>query len=645
LPEGKWDGSVDQRASSLPHPMTSGQPGAFQQAILFHNRGRLREAAQLYEAVLKADDRHFGAVHRLGLLRLQQRKFGDAARLLRRAVKIDRNSADAHLHLAAALTGLGRFEDAIRHYQRALAIRPDLAEAHNNLGYALQSLGRHEQAAAHYEKALGIVPDYAEARNNFGNALQLLGRSEEAIAQFEKALVIRPNYAEAHKNFGNVLGALGRNEEAIAHYEKAIAITPTYAEAHESLGNALTALERPEEAIGQFERALALKPDHAEAYNGLGLALGAMERHEEAIAHYEQAIAIKPEYVDAHGNLGNALWAMGRNKEAIASHDRALAIKPGLAAARWNRSNVYLSMGDWVRGFRDYECRWEAQPKNSQKRSFTQPLWLGEKALAGHRILLHAEQGLGDTLMSVRYVPQVVEAGAAVTLEVQPALQSLLAQIDGVSQVLAKGEPLPGFDVHCPLMSLPLAFGTILETVPAEVPYLEAQQDRVLEWRHRVRDVGLPRIGIAWRGNWRADVSRSIPLPMFLEISSPQFQLISLQKEITDDDKTFLQQHGVQYFDEEIHKDFSDTAALIALTDLVVSIDTSVAHLAGAMGKPVWIPLKFSAEWRWLQNRDDSVWYPTARLFRQPASGDWKSVIARVRQELETYPWPCSVVS
>ncbi len=625
--------------------MTSGQPGAFQQAILFHNRGRLWEAAQLYEIVLKADDRHFGAVHRLGLLRLQQRKFDDAERLLRRAVKIDRNSADAHLHLAAALTGLGRFEDAIRHYQRALAIRPDLAEAHNNLGYALQSLGRHEQAAAHYEKALGIVPDYAEARNNFGNALQLLGRSEEAIAQFEKALVIRPNYAEAHKNFGNVLGALGRNEEAIAHYEKAIAITPTYPEARESLGNALRALERHEEAIGQFEQALALRPEHPEAHNGLGLALAALDRHEEAIAHYEQAIAIKPDYADAHGNLGNALWALGRNKEAVASHDRALAIKPDLAAARWNKCHVYLSIGDWVRGFRDYECRWEAQPKNSPKRNFTQPLWLGEKALAGRRILLHAEQGLGDTLMSVRYVPQVVEAGAAVTLEVQPALQSLLAQIDGVSQVLAKGEPLPGFDVHCPLMSLPLAFGTTLETVPAEVPYLEAQQDRVLEWRHRVRDVGLPRIGIVWRGNWRADASRSIPLQTFLGISSPHIQLISLQKEIPDDDKAFLQQHDVLYFDEEIHKDFSDTAALIALTDLVVSIDTSVAHLAGAMGKPVWIPLRLSAEWRWLQDRNDSVWYPTARLFRQPASGDWKSVIARVRQELETYPWPRSVAS
>ena len=636
---------MNPRASSLPHPRTFGPLAALQRAIAFHDQGRLWEAAQLYESVLKVDDRHFGAVYHLGLLRLQQQKFDDAERLLRRAVKLDRNSADAHLRLAGALTGLDQPEQAIRHYEKALAIRPDLAEAYNNLGYELQRLGRHEEAVAHYEKALAIIPTYAQARNNLGKALQMLDRPEAAIAQFENALDIRPDHVEARVNLGNVLGTLGRNEEAIKHYEKALGIRPKYAEAHHSWGNALKALERYEDAVAQYEKALCIRPQYAEAHNDFGLALQALSRHQEAMAHYQQAIAIRSEYAEAHGNLGNALWALGHDKEALASYDRALTIKPDLAAGRWNKSHVYLSTGDWVRGFRDYEFRWEAQPKNSPKRNFAQPLWLGETPLAGRRILLHAEQGLGDTLMSVRYVPRVAQAGATIALEVQRPLKSLLARMKGVSEVVAKGEPLPGFDVHCPLMSLPLAFGTTLETVPAEVPYLEAQQDRVLEWRHRVRDVGLPRIGIVWRGNWRADASRSIPLQTFLGISSPHIQLISLQKEIPDDDKAFLQQHDVLYFDEEIHKDFSDTAALIALTDLVVSIDTSVAHLAGAMGKPVWIPLRLSAEWRWLQGRNDSVWYPTARLFRQPASGDWKSVIARVRQELETYPWPCSVVS
>jgi tetratricopeptide (TPR) repeat protein len=631
---------VNPRASSLPHPRTFGPLAAFQRAISFHNQGRLWEAAQLYESVLKADDRHFGALYHLGLLRLQQQKFDNAERLLRRAVKLDRNSADAHLRLAGALTGLDQPEQAIRHYEKALALRPDLAEAHNNLGYELQRLDRHEEAAAHYEKALAIIPTYAQARNNLGKALQILDRPEEAIAQFENALDIRPDHVEAHVNLGNALGTLGRNEEAIKHYEKALAIRPKHAEAHHSWGNALKALERYEEAAAQYEKALSIRPHYAEAHNDFGLALQALSRHQEAMAHYEQAISIRSAYAEAHGNLGNALWALGRGREALASYDRALTIKPDLAAGRWNKSHVYLSTGDWVRGFRDYEFRWKAQPKNSPKRDFPQPLWLGKTPLAGYRILLHAEQGLGDTLMSVRYVPRVVQAGATVALEVQPPLKSLLAQINGVSQVVARGEALPAFDVHCPLMSLPLAFGTTLETVPAEVPYLEAQQDRIMEWQPRVEDLDRARIGIVWRGNQRTDDTRSVPLEMFLGIGSPDVQLISLQKEISNDDRKLLQAHGVQYFDEEIHKNFSDTAALIALVDLVVSIDTSVAHLAGAMGKPLWILLKSSAEWRWMLDRADSVWYPTARLFRQPAAGDWKSVIARVRQELEAHVWP-----
>jgi tetratricopeptide (TPR) repeat protein len=587
--------------------------------------------------MLKADDRHFGATYRLGLLRLQQQKFDDAERLLRRAVKLDRQSAEAHLRLASALTGLDQPEQAIRHYEKALVLQPDLAEAHNNVGYELQRLGHHEKAAEHYHKALAIIPAYAPARNNLGKALQLLDRSEEAIAEFEKALDIRPNYVEARVNLGNVLGTLGRNEEAIAHYKAALALRPKYAKAHHSWGNALKALERYEEAVAQYEQALTISPQYAEVHNDFGLALQALSRHQEAMAHYEQAIAIRFDYAEAHGNLGNALWALGRDEEALASYDRALAVKPDLAAGHWNKSHVHLSAGVWVQGFRDYEYRWEAQPRNSPKRNFTQPLWLGETPLAGRRILLHAEQGLGDTLMSVRYVPRLLQTGATVALEVQRPLKSLLARMKGVSQVVAKGEALPVFDVHCPLMSLPLAFGTTLETVPAEVPYLEASQDRIVEWRHRVKDTGRPRVGIVWRGNWRADGTRSIPLEMFLGIGSQDAQLISLQKEIPDDDRRLLQQHDVQYFDEDIHRDFSDTAALIALVDLVVSIDTSVPHLAGAMGKPVWIALKFAAEWRWLQGREDSVWYPTARLFRQSAIGDWASVIARLREEVATY--------
>ncbi len=289
---------------------------AFQQAVSFHEHGRLWEAAQLFNIVLQADDRHFGAVYRLGLVRLQQGRFDDAAHLFRRAARIDRNSADAHHHLGAALAGLGRFADAIPCYERALTAKPNFPEAHNNLGYVLERLGRTEDAISHYERALAIVPDYAEARTNLGNALQMQGRSAQAILQHEKALAIRPNYAEAHNNLGNVLATLGRHVEAIAHYEKAISIRPKYAEARHSLGNAFAALGRHSEAIVQYDNAIATRPDYVDAHLELGNVLGALGRHEEAIAWYDQALAIRSDHVEALSARGYALVRVGNDAEA-----------------------------------------------------------------------------------------------------------------------------------------------------------------------------------------------------------------------------------------------------------------------------------------------------------------------------------------
>jgi tetratricopeptide (TPR) repeat protein len=316
-----------------------GPAQAFQQAAAFHAQGRLWDAEQLYEFVLKSDDRHFDSIYRLGLIRLQQSRFADAVALFRRALKVDRDSADVHLHLGVALTGLGRLEDAISRYQQALAVRPDLAEAHNNLGYTLQLLGRHEQAPRHYENALAINPGYAEARNNLGNALQALGRSEAAIAQYEKALAIRPNYAETYNNLGNATAALERHEEAIGYYEKALALKPRYAEAHLSLGKALGALGRHEEAIANFEQALAIDPNNAEAHNLLGNLLFMLGRVEDAIMRCEAALVIQPKHVGAHNHLGIALQALGRKEEAIQAFERAIALAPRRTSGYLNLAN------------------------------------------------------------------------------------------------------------------------------------------------------------------------------------------------------------------------------------------------------------------------------------------------------------------
>jgi len=330
---------VSQRTTSAAHPKTLHPIEAFQQAASFQQQGRLWEAEQLYEIVIKADNSHFGAVYRLGLIRLHQGRFADAINLFRRAIKIDKDSADVQLHFGVALTGLQRLEDAIPRYEKALALNPNLAEAHNNLGYTLQLLGRNEAAVAHYENALAINPAYAEARNNLGNALQMLDRSEEAIPQYEKALAIRPTYAEAYNNLGNVLGTLRRHEEAITNYEKALAIMPKYAEAHHSFGNALGALGRYEEALAHYEEALAIDPNNVEIHGLLGNLLFMLGRTEEAIAHCETALAIKPDHVGALNSLGIALRAVGKLEDAIHAFERVIALAPKRASAYLNLAN------------------------------------------------------------------------------------------------------------------------------------------------------------------------------------------------------------------------------------------------------------------------------------------------------------------
>ena len=327
---------MSQRVSSVLHPRARGPLQTFQQAVSFHEQGHLWEAEQLYEIVLKTEDRHFDAVYRLGLIRVQQNKFSHAAHLFRRAIKIDKNSADAHFHLGVALTGLGQVERAVQHYEKALALKPTFPEAHNNLGYALQLLGRHKQAAARYEKALAIVPAYAEARCNLGNALQILGRSEDAIAQYEKALALKPNYAEAHNNLGNVLEELDRHEEAVAHYEKVLALTPNSADAHHSLGKGLGRVGRFDEAIAHFDKALAIEPNHVEARDALANLLHTLGRSEEAVAHCKQVLALKSDNLQTLNTLGIALRVLGKLDEAIEAFERAIALAPRNAGSYLN---------------------------------------------------------------------------------------------------------------------------------------------------------------------------------------------------------------------------------------------------------------------------------------------------------------------
>ncbi|MFZ1909244.1 MAG: tetratricopeptide repeat protein [Burkholderiales bacterium] len=383
-------------------------------------------------------------------------------------------------------------------------------------------------------------------------------------------------------------------------------------------------------------KAVAIKPGNPEALVNLGNALQELKRHDQALASYDKALALKPDYAEALSNRGLTLQALKRHDEALASYGKALALEPDFAEAHANLGLLRLLLGDFERGWEEYEWRWKGPSFSASRRNFSQPLWLGEDGVSGKTLLIHAEQGLGDTIQFVRYARQAAEKGATVVLQVQPALKALLASAFGRYQVLAEGEPLPRFDLHCPFLSLPLAFKTRLDSIPAQVPYLAAPVAAIDKWSDRLGQKGVPRIGIVWSGRstHANDANRSIALTRLMPLRSPDVQLVSLQNEVRAEDARVLTANAqILHFGPEL-KDFSDTAALVSLVDLVVSVDTSVAHLAGALGKPVWILVPFAPDWRWLLEREDSPWYPSARIFRQPKLGDWDSVIDKVRQAL-----------
>jgi tetratricopeptide (TPR) repeat protein len=574
----------------------------FAQAVALHEQERLAEAERLYREILQQQPQHFGALHRLGLIALQTRHSRQAAELIGQAIALNANMATAHINLGRALLDLKRPADALASFERAIALQPDLAEAHNERGIALDNLGR----------------------------------AGEALASYDRALQIAPGLAAAHCNRGNVLQALNRYEEAVASYDQALALRPDIAEAYSNRGNALLRLKRHAEALASYARALTLRPDYAEAHSNRGAVLQEMGRYQEALESYDRAIALLPDYSGAHANRGLALHQLMRFDEAIASFQRAYEILPDNAEAHFGEAQARLMLGDFARGWEEYEWRWRGQKLRHEARKFTQPLWRGEGDLAGKTILLHAEQGYGDTIEFCRYVPQVAARGARVVLEAQEPVRALMASLAGPAQVVATGSPLPEFDLHCPLLSLPLVFETRLETIPAAVPYLDAAPQAAAAWGERLGEKRRPRIGLAWSG--RIDTleraQRSIALAGLLPLLEFDASFVSLQKDVRPADASLLQErNNLLHFGDAL-KDFSDTAAIICHLDLVISIDSAVAHLAGAMAKPLWLLLPYVADWRWLLERSDSPWYPTARLFRQDETRTWDSVVARVHDAL-----------
>ena len=658
---------------SLPH-QPQAEPldlaSALAQAVALHEKGELAGAERLYSAILAAKPDHAQALHFLGLIRLATGVPAEALRLVAAAMRAAPPSALLLLNHGLALNALARPDEAIASFERAIALDAGFAQAHNNRAVLLSNLGRHEEAlasygaalaleprnagtlfnqanvlkdldrfeeaVASYDRALALRPDLAPALCNRGIALHALKRPDEALASLDAALARAPDIAEAHLNRGTVLDDLKRHEEAIASYDNALAVRPDYAAALSNRGVALHALGRNDEALASLDRALTIRPDYAEALSHRGAALGALQRHDEALASYNRAIALKPDLADAYGNRGATLYNLQRLDAALADFDRALALRPDLPEVHWNQATARLITGDYARGFAEYEWRWQRETMASSKRDFPQPLWRGED-VDGKTVLLHSEQGFGDSIQFCRYAPALTARGAHVILDVEAPLQRLMTTLDGGIEVIARGSPLPAFDTYCPLLSLPLAFGTRLDTVPSVTPYLRAQAQDIGRWNERLGDRRRPRIGLAWSGNpdHLHDADRSIAFEMLLPLTDLDASFVSVQKDVRPADARILAAHPDVMQAREHLKDFADTAALMATLDLVITVDTSVAHLAGALGKPMWLLLPYVPDWRWLLERETSPWYPTARLFRQDASRRYEAVVARVRDTLQ----------
>ena len=541
------------------------------------------------------------------------------------------------LQEALSLHQQGRLREAEKLYARAVKAAPNNFDALHLLGLIKAQSGQMGEAHRLMSAALKINPNAPDALVNFANVLHTLKRDADALAHLDKALALRPGDQEALLYRGNALSALDRTEEAIACFDTVLARNPANGDALLNRGTALARLGRYADALTDFDVILARVPQNVEALYNRGTARLELERHEQALAAFDAALAGAPQHTGAWTNRGRALQALNRHAEAATSFEKAIAIDKNFADAHSNLALSLLTLGQLSRGFAEYEWRWKRSGMTDARRGYRGRAWLGEFPLAQRTILLAAEQGLGDSIQFARYVPLLARSGAKVVLEVQPELKALLATVDGVASCHARGETLPAYDVYCPLGSLPLAFKTEPATIPADSPYVHADDAHMAKWRASVEALPGKRVVLTWAGHARHpnDRNRSIALEMLEPLLARDgISFISVQRDFRGDDAALLaRQKNVTHVGDKLN-DMADTAAVVALADLTVAVDTSVIHLAGAMGRQAWVMLPFSPDWRWTLTGERSPWYPRTRLFRQATPGDWPGVIASLRDAL-----------
>jgi tetratricopeptide (TPR) repeat protein len=598
--ERRASARTSQKAANAPD---AGTPSALCEAAIGHlQAGRLLEAQTCCQRALALDPGHADALHLMGLTHLQGEQYDFAVEWIARAI------------------GQGSPKPVYLW----------------NLGVALHKRGRYEEALKAFDKAVQLQPDNAELWRNLGEALIALDRQDEAILALQHVLKLNPRHWAAANKCAYLLYRLKRFEEALAHFNLCDELQPDHAPTLQTRALTLYGLNRLEESLADNRRAHELDPADHETINNIGDVLLWLGRPDEAIEWFDKAIALKPDLVVAHTNKASAFAQLHRFDEAFAIYERVNRAGVNTPMGKWNLALLQMLTGDFEAGWAGREARWEAMSPNYPK--IPQPKWLGRESIEGKTILVHVDEGMGDCIQFARYLPILAERGARVVLVVAAPLVPLLSGMPGVFQCFSSGTS-PAFDMHCPMSSLPLAFATRLDSIPSEVPYLPPPAEALRRaWEDRLGPHDKLRVGLVWSGNPKHnnDRNRSLPLPMLSRILDLDARFVSLQKDLKAGDREYLRgRAGVVDLTEHL-TDFADTAALVSCLDLVITVDTSVAHLAGAMGCATWLLLPYTPDYRWLLDRDDSPWYPTMRLFRQDERRDYAIVLDRVRSELPT---------
>ena len=611
--------------------------------IALQGLGQLPAAVASYDRAIDLQPGFTNAHTNCGNAWYLSGKFQAALESYEAALALDPVDPAIHSNRGNALQSLGQLDAALTCYAQALELAPDFVDAHMNQGNALKALKRHEAAAESYRKVIERVPAHVEAHFQYGNVCESTKQWDLALASYDRVLALQPRLAQAHYNRGVVLQALQLTEAAIVAYERAIDYEPMHATAHSNRGVLLQAQQRFDAALHSYTQAIAADPKLSGAYFNRGNTWRDMRRWDDAVADYQAALALDPSGSDIHNNCGRLHWQRGDFKAALTSFDRALEPDPLYDVAKANKALVLLLLGEFAAGWALYEWRWRGSLPHLERKHQGFPALEVNASLAGKTVLLHNEQGFGDTIQFCRYATAVAAQGARVVLEMPKSLLGVMQSLQGVAHLIAAGvDPVSAgesIDFQCPLLSLPLAFQTDLASIPSSPRYLHCQPAKLLAWRKRLGPAQRPRVGLVWSGNTKHqfDRERSIPLQQLRSYLPEGVDYVCLQKEVRAGDQAVLDASAdIQIFCSELH-DFDDTAALIECMDWVISVDTSVAHLAGALGKPLWLLLPFVPDWRWLLERDTSPWYPSATLYRQTALDDWENVLTRLRRDIEAH--------